>query len=135
MSTRRQILRALGSGALLAALPARAQASPSQVSWISPTRATDGSPFLDELRRGLRELGHVEGRTLVLEAYWGEDSAERIDKLVAEVIASIPHVIVAQGAAAVPMRRATTSIPVVFGYSGDPVEAELVDSLASPAAI
>lgn len=132
MNTRREILGALGAGALVAALPAIAQPSPSRVSWMSPTRVADGSVFLDELRRGLRELGYVEGRTLLLEAYWGEDSAERIEKLVAEIVASSPHVIVAQGATAVPMRRATTTIPVVFGYSGDPVEAGLVDSLSRP---
>ena len=99
---------------------------------MSSTRVADGSPFLDELRRGLRELGYVEGRNLLLEAYWGEDSAERIDKLVAEVVAARPQVIVAQGGTAVVMRRATTTIPVVFGYSGDPVEAGLVDSFPRP---
>jgi len=99
---------------------------------MSPTRIADGSPFLDELRRGLRELGYVEGGNLLLEAHWGEDSAERIEKLVAEVVASTPHVIVAQGGTAVALRRATTSIPVVFGYSGDPVEAGLVESLSWP---
>lgn len=132
MNTRRQVLSALGGAALIAAWPATAQSSQFRVSWMSPTRVADGSPFLDELRRGLRELGYVEGRNLLLEAFWGEDSGERIDKLVAEVVASRPHVIVAQGGTAVAMRRATTTIPVVFGYSGDPVEAGLVDSLARP---
>jgi putative ABC transport system substrate-binding protein len=132
LNTRREILRALGAGALIAGLPCLAQASPSRVSWLSPTRAADGSPFLEELRRGLRELGYVEGGTLALDAYWGEDSADRTAKLIADVLASNPQVIVAQGAMAVPMRRATTTFPVVFGYSGDPVEAGLVDSLARP---
>lgn len=132
MNTRRQILLAIGGGALVAALPAAAQSMPFRVSWVSPTRATDGAPFFDELRRGLSEFGHVPGRNMLLEAHWGEDSAERLEKLVADVVASNPHVIVAQGGAAPPMRRATTTIPVVFGYSGDPVEAQLVDSLARP---
>jgi putative ABC transport system substrate-binding protein len=132
MITRRQVLGAVAGATLVAALPVGAQPGPFRVSWMSPTRAADGSPFLAELRRGLEELGYVEGRTLVLDVYWGEDSAERIQRLVAEVVASAPHVIVAQGGTAVAMRRATTAIPVVFGYSGDPVEAGLVDSLARP---
>lgn len=118
--------------ALVAGPLAHAQPALPRVSWVSPTSAADGSLFLEELRRGLRELGHVEGRNLALEAHWGENSAPRLEKIAADVVASSPQVIVAQGAAAVVMRKATTTIPVVFGYSGDPVEAGLVDSLARP---
>jgi putative ABC transport system substrate-binding protein len=132
MGSRRDLLRGLGAGALVAGVPVAAPASPARVSWMSPTRAADGSPFLDELRRGLRDLGYTDGRRLVLEAHWGEDSPDRTANLVAEVIGSSPDVIVAQGAMAVAMRRAATSIPIVFGYSGDPVEAGLVESLARP---
>ena len=92
----------------------------------------DGSPFLDEMRLGLRDLGYVEGRTLVLERYWGEDSPQRLEKNVGDAIASAPHVIVALGPTGLLVRRAGTTIPVVFGFSGDPVEAKMVDSLARP---
>jgi putative ABC transport system substrate-binding protein len=113
--------------------PLLASAQPRfRVSWLSPTGGADGSPFLDELRSGLRELGYVEGRDIHVQAYWGENSAERIEKLAAEIVAAAPHVIVAQGATAVALRRTSTTIPVVFGFSGDPVEAGLVDSLARP---
>jgi putative ABC transport system substrate-binding protein len=132
VTTRREILLGLAAGALIAARPSWAQPAPARVCWLSPTREADGSLFLEELRRGLHELGYVEGRTLVLAPYWGEDSSERIGKLIPEILASNPQVIVAQGGTSVPMRRATTTIPVVFGFSGDPVEAGLVDSLARP---
>lgn len=132
MINRRNVVNALGLGALAAAFPLAAQPAPHRISWLSPTKATDGSPFLDELRRGLAELGYAEGRNITLDPHWGEDSAERIPKLIAEVIASNPQVIVAQGSTAPPMRRANPGIPVVFGYSGDPVEAGLVESLARP---
>jgi hypothetical protein len=59
MIMRRRVLGALGAGTLVAALPTVAHPSPFRVSWVSPTRLADGSPFLDELRRGLAELGHV----------------------------------------------------------------------------
>jgi len=132
MKKRRGFLSALGAGALAAVLPCAAQSSQFRIAWASPAKAADGSPFLDELRRGLRELGYSEGSNLRIEAYWGEDSAERVRKVIAEAVASNPHVIVAQGATAPPMRLATRSIPVVFGYSGDPVEAGLVESLSRP---
>jgi len=131
MVTRRKFLDVLGAGALAASLPAMAQAQ-FRIAWASPTKAADGSLFLEELRRGLRELGYFEGRNVRIDAFWGEDSAERIAKLPSAAIASSPHVIVAQGATAPPMRKATATIPVVFGYSGDPVEAGLVQSLARP---
>ena len=131
MSKRRAFLAALAAGAVAGSLPAAAQ-SPFRIAWTSPTKAADGSPFFEELRQGLAELGYVVGRNLVIEAHWGEDSAERIAQLPAAAIALNPHVIVAQGASAPPMRRATSTIPVVFGYSGDPVEAGLVESLARP---
>lgn len=57
MKTRRSLLATLGAGALAAALPALAQPKPARVAWTSPTKAADGSPFLEELCRGLRELG------------------------------------------------------------------------------
>jgi putative ABC transport system substrate-binding protein len=109
-----------------------AQSAPFRVAWISPTPAADGSPFLDELRRGLRELGYVEGRNLVLEPYWGDNTPARLAKMMADAIASAPNVIVAQGGAAPAAHKATNSIPVVFGYSGDPVAAGLVESFARP---
>lgn len=130
--SRRYSLGALGTTLLLAALPAPAQPAPYRISWMSPTRAVDGSPFFDELRNGLRDLGYVEGRNLVLEAHWGEDSPERIASLVAAVVASNPSIIVAQGGITVAVHKATKTIPVVFGYSGDPVEAGLVASLSRP---
>lgn len=133
INRRRRLLAALGAGLLVASRGAAAQ-QPFRIAWTSPTKATDGSPFLDELRAGLRELGYVEGRHIAIEAHWGEDSAERIAKLPGAALASKPHVIVAQGATAPPMRKATSTIPVVFGYSGDPLEAGLVESLSRPGA-
>jgi putative ABC transport system substrate-binding protein len=107
------------------------QATPFRVGWLSLDQA-DNSPFYEAFRAGLRDLGWVEGRDLILEPRWAAASRERLEPMAAELIASRPHVIVTQGGALQPFRRAGAPVPVVFGYSGDPVEAGAVDSLAHP---
>lgn len=111
-----------------------AQAAPVRIVWFSNTTQPDGQQFLDELRVGMKSLGYMEGRDFAIEAYWGEDSSQRVAKLVAEVVASQPRVIVTQGPTAQALRRATSTIPVVFAFSGDPLEAGFVQSLARPGA-
>lgn len=125
------LLAALAA-AFLGGPPAVAQPSPLRVVWVSPTTPGDGGPFFEELRRGLREAGHAEGRTLVLESAWGDGSPQRAAKLMAEVVAGNPAVIVAQGSMGPLASKATATIPVVFGYSGDPIEAGMVESLPRP---
>jgi putative ABC transport system substrate-binding protein len=110
----------------------RAQGAPRRVAWISPTRAADGALFLDALRRGLRERGYTEGSNLVIETHWGDDSPAKLAELAKQVVVTRPQVVVALGPTAPIMRRATSTIPVVFGYSGDPVEGGLVETLARP---
>jgi len=132
MKTRRRFLEAFGAGALTAALPAFAQSSQIRIGWMSNTRAADAGVFLDALRAGLREHGYVEGRNVVIEERWGDDAAARSEQSVAELVALKPNVIVTQGPAALALRKHTSSIPVVFGFSGDPVEAGIVQSLARP---
>lgn len=117
---------------ILAAAPAFAQSSPPRVVWVSPTSNNDGGPFFEELRRGLRELGQVEGRTLHLDAAWGDGTPQRAAKLIAEVVAAAPAIIVTQGSMGPLASKATRTIPVVFGYSGDPIEAGMVESLSRP---
>lgn len=134
---RRRFLRRLTAATLAIAplaawLPAQAQGRPARIAWISPTKAADGSRFLDELRSGFRELGLLEGRDIQIEAHWGEDSPPQLQQIIAQVVASAPALIVTQGAASPLMRKATERIPVVFGYSGDPVEAGMVQSFARP---
>jgi len=92
----------------------------------------DARPFLEELGSGLRELGYAEARQFVIEARWANDSAQRAAQLAAEAVASRPDVLVTLGPTVFAVRRATQSIPVVFGFSGDPVEAGLVQSLSRP---
>lgn len=128
---RRELLIALATGALRPLWAGAQQPAPFRIGWTSIDRAA-GSPFLDPLRAGLRDLGYVEGRNLTIDARWGEESLERLEPLAAELVRSNPQVIVTQGPSVFLVRKAGAAMPVVFGFSGDPVEAGLVDSLRRP---
>jgi putative ABC transport system substrate-binding protein len=107
-------------------------AAPARIAWISGARRDPQSPFLGAFRLGLAELGRVEERDFRLEPYWGEDDPERLDAVVAEMLRTRPDVIVTQGPIVFNVQRSGTPLPVLFAYSGDPVEARLVESLARP---
>jgi len=132
MPARRAVVKSLCLTALASAMPALAQSRRLRVAWLSFVGASDGSTFLDELRQGLRQRGYIEGENLTLDAFWADDSQDRLTEAVSRMIASAPDIIVSQGVAVNSVKRATSSIPVVFGYSGDPVEAGFVSSFAHP---
>jgi putative ABC transport system substrate-binding protein len=84
-------------------------------------------------RQGLRDLGYVEGRNVTIEYRWGEGKRERLPELAADLVRSRVDVILALGpASARAAKGATTTIPVVFVGSGDPIAEGLVVSLARP---
>ncbi len=130
---RRQFCCAIaGTGAIAVAFPVLAQSTLFRLGWIAPGTAAEGAPLLEALRQGLRDLGYSEDRNLAIDARWGEHSAARIETLAAELVATKPQVIVTLGPTAMTVRRVTTTLPVVFGFSGDPVQALLVRSFARP---
>ena len=94
-----------------------------------------GGPDLHEaFRQGLRDLGYVEGRNLVIEYRDAEGKPERLPALAAELVALKVDVIVATGGtlAAVAAKQATRTLPIVFTVAADPVTDGLVTSLARP---
>src|SRR5262249_47456819 len=81
----------------------------------------------------LRDLGHIEGRTIKIEYRWAEGREERFAEIAAEFVRLKVDIIVTAGTpAVVAARQATTVIPIVFAGAGDPVGAGLVASLARP---
>ena len=105
-------------GLTLASLAAEAQQAAQifRIGYLSPNLAT--SPHLREaFRQGLRDLGYVEGRNLVIEYRDAEGKFERIPALAAELVALKVDVIVTEGAnTAVPLaaKQATRTLPIVF---------------------
>lgn len=129
---RRDLIVALGAIPLARALPVVAQtAGLARIGWISSDRALGNSGF-DELKRGLRDLGYVEGRNLTIDARWGDGSTAAMEPLAADLIRTKPDLIVTQGPVARIVGRMETSLPIVFAFSGDPVAAGFVESFARP---
>ena len=84
-------------------------------------------------REGLREHGYHDGRNITVEYRWAEGKYDRFPALIAELLAAKVDVIVTAGTpAAMAVKRATTTVPVVMVAVGDPVETGLVPSLARP---
>ena len=135
MLSRRDAIIALGAFALCipVASVAQAQKIPRVGVLQAFTPQNDTSWALEDLRRGLRELGYVEGKNLQLELRWAEGKLERMPTLAAELVARKVDVIVAISSPAVlAAKQATQTIPIVMPLSSDPVGDGIVASLARP---
>ena len=130
---RRTFITLVGGAAVAWPLGAQAQqpATVPRIGWIA-IGTPQGSEFLEAVKQGLRQLGYVEGRSIIIETRWPTDIRDRVPELVRELLALNVKAIVAQGAIVPLVRRLIDSTPVVFGYSGDPVEAGLVNSFSRP---
>src|SRR5262245_50887527 len=130
---RRKFLATLGGAAAAWPLTARAQQRERmrRVAWLGAGREDEPSPYLESLRAGLGELGWSEGRNLTIGRFWatGLDNMEAVGR---ELLASDPEVIVAQEFTVLGLRSLKTTKPVVFGFSGDPLDVQLVQSWARP---
>ena len=123
-----------GTGLLVAPFVAEAQPKLPRVGILSPGSGSDPfvQPFLDVFRRGLRELGYVEGQTIVLEYRWAEGRYDRLPDLAAELVHLKVDVLVAVAVAIRAARQATQTIPIVIAAADDPIVAGYVTSLARP---
>jgi ABC-type uncharacterized transport system substrate-binding protein len=82
----------------------------------------------------LHELGWIQGKNLIPDAYWANGQVERLPGLMAEAMAHSIDALVTFGTpAAIAARKATTTVPIVVMAMGDPVATGLVESLAHPA--
>jgi putative tryptophan/tyrosine transport system substrate-binding protein len=135
VTTRRELLIALGAGALAAPLTSFAQkpAKVFRIGFLGQGSALAFASNVDALRAGLRDLGYVEGRNIVIEFRWAEGKSDRLANLAVELVRLKVDVIVTQGTPeTLAAKRATTTIPIVMATAGDPVATGLVASLARP---
>jgi ABC transporter substrate binding protein len=126
---RRDFIVLVGSGVTEVALGARAQEAGK--IWRMGFLAHGYETFYAELFTGLRELGHEEGRNLVVERRYAEGHAERFPDFAAEMVRlKVDVIIVVTTPAALAVKKATTVIPVVFPNAINPVETGVVATLA-----
>jgi len=95
--------------------------------------AVASKAFIEAFRRGLAELGYVDGQNIVIEYRWAEGKADRLPQLAAELVALKVDVIFAAAAPVIrAAQNATKTTPIVFEMLADPVSAGFVNSLAKP---
>jgi putative ABC transport system substrate-binding protein len=130
---RRNFMMILGGAAALAPLGATAQPGLPVIGYLSSRSAEAETPLRTGFLEGLEQRGFVVGRNVAIEYRYAEGSFERLPSLAAELIGLPAALLVATGAsAALPAKKATATIPIVFSSGSDPVAAGLVDSLARP---
>ena len=141
MNQRRTLLAAMGAGAVTAPFAARAQAPPAaagkvwRVGFLAlPRQPADlDSHYYAAFKHGMRELGYVEGKNLIIEWRWAGGEIKRLDALAAELVQlKLDLIATAGNDAAIAAKKATGTIPIVMGSSADPVDTGLVASLARP---
>jgi ABC-type uncharacterized transport system substrate-binding protein len=121
---------------LLAPFAATAQPQtpkPAHIGFLWTASATAVSSYREAFADGLRQLGYVEGRDVMIEHRYAEDRIEALPGLVSELLRAGVGVVVAQGTpAARAAKQATATVPIVMVNVGDPVRARLISSLSRP---
>ena len=133
MNNRRDLLFALGAGALAAPFAAFAQ-QPGKIWRIGYLSQTSGpnenlGAFLD----GLRTFGYIEGQNLSIDYRWSAGNRERLPAMAAELIRlRVDLIVTGATEPVIAAKRATSTIPIVMTGASDPVGSGLIDSLARP---
>ena len=118
---------------LLMLAPAAAQQKLPRIGWLS--LASSAAEFPEKhVLDGLRELGWVDGKTAHIEFRHAAGDAKRLSDFATDLAQSKPDLIVTYSAGVPVAKKATSTIPVVFGTSQDPVRTAYVASLAKPGA-
>jgi len=130
------ILCSLTIAMMVAAATAQAQqpAKIPRVGFLSAaSSSSDMAVRIEAFRQGLRVLGYVEGKNIVIEYRYAAGKLDRLPDLAAELVRLNVNVIVTAGGEATPAaKKATSTIPIVMGFDLDPVGNGLVTSLARP---
>jgi putative tryptophan/tyrosine transport system substrate-binding protein len=129
---RREFITLLGSAAA-AWPPAAAAQQPAKVvriGYLSASSAPD--VYFEFFREGMAAVGYVEGHTLIIEVRFAHRDYSRFPRLVEELLSAKVGLIVMGGPASTAARYAEKFVPVVFSFSGDPVDAGIISNFARP---
>lgn len=133
MIGRRGLIRLLG-GAAAAALPfpAFAQGTTPVIGFLNGSSADGYAPMLLAFKSGLKELGYSDGQNVAIEYRWAAGQYDRLSGMAADLVRRPVAVIVANTPANLIAKAATSTVPIVFTTSSDPVHAGLVPNLNRP---
>jgi len=122
------------SGTAAWPLLARAQQPTTMpvVGYLYPGTAKSSEPLLSAFRKGLGEVGYVDGRHVAIELRAADNQIARLPELYADLIRRRPAAIAVFGNAAIALKAVSSTIPIVFNIGIDPVQAGLVASLNRP---
>ena len=137
LGSRGSILLILITAAAVLGSPLSRSAEPAQkvvrVGFVSPQSPATALGGINAFWDRLRELGYVEGHDLVVEARWAENRYDRLPALMTQVLGRKVDVLVTYTTpAAVAAKNATSTIPIVVAFVGDPIRSGLAVSLARP---
>jgi putative ABC transport system substrate-binding protein len=132
---RRDFIKSIGGAAAAWPLLAHAQQPAMPViGFMSARSPEDSAHLLEAFRRGLKEGGFVEGQNVAIEFRWARGQYDLLPAMAADLVRRRVSVLTAVGGDPSPRaaKRATTTIPIVFGMGGDPVSDGLVESFNRP---
>jgi putative tryptophan/tyrosine transport system substrate-binding protein len=132
---RRDFIKAIGGGVVAWPLAARAQQPAAQplIGFLSTRSPEEAAIHTNAFRRGLEEMGYIEGRSVAVEYRWAKGDYSRLPPFAADLLSRPLSVMVAAGdPAAHAAKAAGVAVPLVFVVGGDPVHAGLVASMNRP---
>jgi putative ABC transport system substrate-binding protein len=130
---RKNIIWLTRSAMLFALCSSVSAQQPTKIPRIGFLGSVSSSPRIGAFRQGLRELGYVEGKNIIIEWRHHEGKLDRLPALAAELVRLKVDIIITAGAPATrAAKEATVTIPIVMMQAGDPVGSGFVASLARP---
>ena len=103
------------------------------IGFLSSAAPDTFAPFLVAFRQGLKEAGYVEGQNITIEYRWAGDRYDQFPELAAELVRRrVALIVTTAGTAPLAAKAATSTIPIVFVWGGDPIKMGLVASFNKP---
>jgi putative tryptophan/tyrosine transport system substrate-binding protein len=130
---RREFIRVLGGAASAWPLVAHAQQPKvSRIGWLTTAPSADVNPFLEAFRAGLAAHGYTDGSNFTIAERYANGDIGGIPTLAEELTRLPVDLIATQGTATRLLLKVSTTVPVAYVFSADPVLAGLADSIARP---